>query len=61
MRFDTFGTSTHRTLDRLFLSTTESNTLFKLTRDPFTDKVSIKVRFFDFNDVDVNLFTSQSV
>ncbi|KFM83841.1 hypothetical protein DJ90_5597 [Paenibacillus macerans] len=57
-RFDPFRSRTHRSLNRLFQRTTERNAAFQLLCDAFCDQNRVKIRVFDFRNVDVNLFAA---
>jgi hypothetical protein len=52
---DTFGTSAHRTLNRLFHGPTESSPLFKLLGNGISNELRFHIHSGDFNDVQLDI------
>ena len=58
--FDTFSTKTHCTTYCLFHCTTETDTAFQLACNVFSYKNGVHVSLFNFCNVNVNLFVSET-
>src|SRR5690606_21621053 len=61
LNFNTANTATNRSRHRLFQSSTPRNTLLKLNRDVFRNKLSIHVRLTNFLNIDEHFVWSQAL
>ena len=59
--FDTLGIESHSPAHGLFHRTAERDSLFQLSRNIFSDELSVDFRIFDFHNGDINAFTGHLI